>query len=797
MITTQQSYSAGELSPSLYARFDIEKWHLGLAKALNAVVMPQGGIQNRTGFLHDTVLNSSILENAITGAIIKLLPWVYSTTDSGLMAFSYIPELDGAAHKLYLTVGYGGELYPVSDADDSTELSNYFLDSTDDAIEDVQDALRKFRYIQREDVLYLVNGDKPEIKITRTFTDDGTPKPKWTISNVEHKIDGVAPGSMGATEAGIGVQAYAVNGSGTGDENIQGLGKPTAYAASVVFTDGKESEITVAAGVNDFSSSPSIVDGVTSWDSSDWPKDSYIDILIPPPGVNELSAPGLISKDTKIPGDTDGHTYGDIDYYVVYKDIDGYYGRIAYASPKSGTTSIVKNTGSGAEKVNVNFVGEVRDNNIHPDDSDGPRVERDPFSKYGNPNSLSIFQQRKVYGGTQSKPQTLFTSKTSGLEDMSVSNPLKADDAITATMDSNDVNIIRHLVPSRDLLVFTSHGTWTFGAGANSDAITPANHFFKRNNSIGTSHIRPVEVEGAVLAYVPNNKSLVQHAYDISSDSYSPIDASLTASHLFDYDRAVTMAFQRSSSVVWTVMESGDMLSFTYIRAQKVAAWAKHNTDGKFEDVVVIPTDSRDLVYALVNRSNGRNVELLTERAPDGEVETCVFLDAAFAKYYPDGSGTELSGLEWLAGRTVTALLDGGVEEGIEVSSSGSLTLPYSANNVVIGLPYTTELETLPLFDRTADGFPNLKSVYKVTPFVWGTRGIEVSAGAAWEEPAWRSNEEPNAPTEAFSGKFDIFVPRNWGREGQIKIRQRYPLPFTLLSHSAHFSREDGDARGD
>ena len=45
----QPSFAAGELSPSLYARVDLAKYHVGCAMARNFFVDYRGGVSTRPG----------------------------------------------------------------------------------------------------------------------------------------------------------------------------------------------------------------------------------------------------------------------------------------------------------------------------------------------------------------------------------------------------------------------------------------------------------------------------------------------------------------------------------------------------------------------------------------------------------------------------------------------------------------------------------------------------------------------------------------------------------------------------
>ena len=52
-------------------------------------------------------------------------------------------------------------------------------------------------------------------------------------------------------------------------------------------------------------------------------------------------------------------------------------------------------------------------------------------------------------------------------------------------------------------------------------------------------------------------------------------------------------------------------------------------------------------------------------------------------------------GLEHLKNMKLNALLDNGVVENLQVDEKGSVQLPYKAKRILIGIPYTFELETL------------------------------------------------------------------------------------------------------
>ena len=54
----------------------------------------------------------------------------------------------------------------------------------------------------------------------------------------------------------------------------------------------------------------------------------------------------------------------------------------------------------------------------------------------------------------------------------------------------------------------------------------------------------------------------------------------------------------------WVVRSDGALLSLTYIKEQQMLAWARHDTDGVFESVTVIPEGNEDVPYFFIFSSN-------------------------------------------------------------------------------------------------------------------------------------------------------------------------------------------------
>lgn len=77
---TQPSFAAGELSPALYSRTDLAKYHIGVRTMLNWYVHPQGGTSNCPG----TAWVGEVLDSADAG---RLIGFQFSTVQTYVLEF--------------------------------------------------------------------------------------------------------------------------------------------------------------------------------------------------------------------------------------------------------------------------------------------------------------------------------------------------------------------------------------------------------------------------------------------------------------------------------------------------------------------------------------------------------------------------------------------------------------------------------------------------------------------------------------------------------------------------------------
>ena len=148
-----------------------------------------------------------------------------------------------------------------------------------------------------------------------------------------------------------------------------------------------------------------------------------------------------------------------------------------------------------------------------------------------------------------------------------------------------------------------------------------------------------------------------------------------------------------------------------------------------------------------------------------------------------------VSGLSHLEGKSVGALGDGnvvgnGVDLPLLVVTGGSVNLgrPYSIVNV--GLPIQADIETLSIDGAQQQTISNKESiVHRVDVMVESSRGMWVGPDSSnLFEFKQRSNENYNELTKLATEIFSINIDSTYEKGGRVFIRQKDPLPLTILA---------------
>lgn len=437
------------------------------------------------------------------------------------------------------------------------------------------------------------------------------------------------------------------------------------------------------------------------------------------------------------------------------------------------------------------FMGEttdltVKDDNIAPDYSRNPPasvIRLDTATNY--PGAVTYYEQRRAFAGTTLNPQAIYMTRTATESNLAVSVPSNAGDALSFTIKASQQHAIRHLVPLNDLLVFTVNGVWRIFSSSNS-ALLPSTIAAKPQTFYGSNDVAPRLTGNSCLYVETNGRRVRDISYSWQSQAYTSDDRSIMAPHLFLGYTLVDTAYTKSpDQILWAVRSDGALLSLSYVPEHQVFAWCRHDTDGAFESVAVVTENNEDALYAVVRRTINGTATRFIERMATRQFATqgdAFYVDCGAT--YSGAPITTVSGLTWLEGKTVVALADGAVVTDLVVTG-GSVTLPVAASKINIGLPYTADMQTLPmsLDDAPAGGQGTAKSIDYAYLRVYRTGLLKVGPSVDMlSDVPTRTNEPYDSPPRLLSEQVELFVQPDWGKDAQLWVRSDTPTPLTVSS---------------
>lgn len=750
---TQPSFAGGELAPALRRRTDLAKYAVGADTIKNMIVLPQGGLQSRMGsyFIHETKISSNKA---------RLVRFVFSITQAYILEFG----------DYYMRVYMDGGIVAVS----STDSTPYEL-TTPYPIADVWD----LKFEQSADTLFVVHPGYFPRMITRTdhnawtvslcaflngpLMTENTTDTTITLSNTAGDTWLYKNGSITATASSAIFKSTHVG-------SIWGI-RYMALAANYTFTVSDDAAFTSDAvrvigdwtikfipGSDYFDEAPlyiekSIDDGVSwfrlkvvQWYSND---DTTV---YEETGSEDYECLLRITRPS-----TTAHDNGSVNVEVTGKEAWAYFKITGYTS-----STVV----TGMMQTDFNRGGTALKTWAEGDWSDYRGWQR----------AVTFYQNRLCFGGSDSFPNTYWMSAVDDYYNNIVSISQVEDESIKDRLPSRAVNAIEWMIPTQDLVVLTQDSEWTVSPSSTSGVLSYKQKITKQRTFNGCSGSVKPEVIGDTVVFLKRNANKVQGFTYTDANGYTSTELSVLADHLFAGYTITGWAYQQNpNSILWCVRSDGALLSFTYMRDQDVWAWTHHVTDGKYESVAVIPNDTQDDVYFIVNRTiNGstkRYVEMMAKR--DVSSKTAYFgVDCGTEQTYSSGT-TTVSGIAWLEGKTVKVIADGVNIGKKTVSSTGTITLDKSATNIIVGLGFDWLFKSLSI-----DDIGRKKAIESITVSVVDSQGGTVATD---------ENDQfvglPYPTTDFYTGDFQNVVPiSGYDYDGRVILKGSGEQPMHIVA---------------
>ena len=734
------NFTGGELSPRLDGRNDLTKYASGCKTLENFVVYPHGAAARRPG-------TTFVAEVANSANKTRLIPFEFSTTQTYMLEFSNL--------KMRVYKDRGSVLEGDKTISAITKANPAVVTATGHGYSNGDEVVISGVVGMTE-----VNGKRFLVanKATNTFelTDkDGTNINSSTFTTY--------------TSGGVANKVFEIT---TPYTTAQLFDLKFAQSADVMYITHPEHEVEKLSRT-----------AHTAWTLTDvdFTNGPYMDANITTTTLNPAShtvGTGVTVVASAVTGINSGSGFLSTDVGRLLQFGTGYGKITAVADTLNFTMEILEDMGSSTASTNWSL-GSFSDTT-------------------GHPSCVTFFEQRLVFAGTTSQPQTIFFSKSGDYENMdaNIGGTVADDDAIIYTIASNQVNAIRFMTATRTLIIGTAGGEFTVSGGGTDNAITPTNILIKKQSNHGAANVDAIAVGNATLFLQRAKRKIRELAYNFDVDGYIAPDMTILAEHISE-GGLTQMAYQQEpNQVIYAVRGDGELIGLTYQREQQVTAWHRHIFGGAFgsgkavcESVAVIPTDDTEYeVYVIVKRTiNGatrRFVEYINNfDFTETDNTTFNFLDSALA--YSGSAVTTISGLDHLEGQTVSVLANGATHPDKTVSS-GSITLDRSSTNVKVGLSYSSILQTMRLDAGSQNGTSQgkTKRIYEITIRLYESVGVEVGESLDnMERIPFRTSSDPmDQGIPPFTGDKAVEFRGNYDTDGFIFVRQTQPLPLTILS---------------
>lgn len=387
----------------------------------------------------------------------------------------------------------------------------------------------------------------------------------------------------------------------------------------------------------------------------------------------------------------------------------------------------------------------------------------------GYPAAVVFYEQRLWYGGTTSKPQSMWGSKTVVYNDFETGTV--DNDALFYTIASDRVNEIKWLAATTVMVAGTTGGEFRISGGTDS-AITPTNVDVRRQTSHGSRKGRPVYVGNEVFFIQRSNTKIRNVVYSWESDGLSSNDMTFLAEHITDDGVDHIVYSQVPDSLLLGVRADGQLLTMVYEPAQDIIGWSRHVTDGEFIDISVTSRQGSDrwvfIVERVIDGVTKRYIELYEDNH---------FLDCHAR--YQGAAATVITGLGFLEGKTVSILADGAVHPS-KVVSGGQITLNYEATDVLVGLEYTSKLTPTRYGGSVGDGTAMGRKKR------WSEIFVQLSNSAVpkinGKRPPVRDVDTTYGTPEQLTSDDVNVTNLGYDRYGRVEIEHELPLPCHIVA---------------
>ena len=568
-----QSFNAGELSSNIDGRSDLKVYQQGCRKLDNFLVLPQGGVERRTGTKHfrDTKNNTEV----------KLIPFDFSSTNN------FVIEI-------------GTNYIRVHPSDGSTPI-----DATGVTPQYSASDLKEIQHIRKFDTVILTHPNHEPLKLVRT-----TLAPAFVISEVDfiypplfdENITATTITPSAKTGTGISLTASAdtfqtkhigstwginylrvedtSSSANTAAKNLQDSATGTSQSNYIDMsfsnwnaktTGSWKGLVVIQRRINGGSATDYVVLGNTTGGAEE---NFVFSSLIPEQGNTELRISFVIATGTCTVA-----VEADSQYQLGLVKIT------AVADAQNATANVVSTLGGTSAVTSWNEAA---------------------FSdQVGFPKAALFYQNRLLFTGSSLEPSTVYAS-VSG-EIFNFLRGTTSDMSIKHTIDISDE--AEYLEGKADIFMGTDRSTISVKSVNTDQLVNATNINTQQENSYGSANIQPVLSNDLVIFAQTNKLKLRALIYAEETNSTTAIDLNAIANHITGTGIKEMYIQKNPDQLIWCIKDDGDICILNYDRIQDLSGWSNITTDGDFISGTVIQGSGEDVIFVVVKRDSTYTIE--------------------------------------------------------------------------------------------------------------------------------------------------------------------------------------------
>lgn len=259
----------------------------------------------------------------------------------------------------------------------------------------------------------------------------------------------------------------------------------------------------------------------------------------------------------------------------------------------------------------------------------------------GWPRTVSFYEERICYGGTQNNPDRLFLSKTANPRKMmfpllkqtfGYASAAVGSDPFSRDLKSNKVSEVQWLSPGKTLTCGTRGTEYVIKGFTSAAALANDNFFSSPETNHGSHYVQAIRISNAVVFIQAAQQKIREFRFNFDEDSFQSADISILSEHfprksLETHDAPtapgiVAMQYQEADNgIIWVLDNNGGLFAVTRDVVQQVISFHNHFLGGNFNDaypvvesISVVPSSdgTHDDLWLIVKRTvDGRTVRYI------------------------------------------------------------------------------------------------------------------------------------------------------------------------------------------